>query len=199
MLKDQQFRCLIIGGDEKPPGCGPDCNTPHLTGNCLKCGRGWGSHSGHNCSYGGQRGSWLLTNSKASTAALDDLKIIETLTDETDLYARANYGILPPERACVYSAHCNMKEEKRSKFWRIGSVVTDDHKVINAYIRCWNSSMSYSYFHVPCLLISNVTILRFSSSGLKTFQTGLTEGEKMKIKMRMTSTTSLQMFQSTKE
>jgi len=42
-----------------PAGCDGSCTTSHSgQGNCLICGEGWGSHSGHNCSGGRGRGSW---------------------------------------------------------------------------------------------------------------------------------------------
>lgn len=45
----------------KPPGCGPTCGRSHTDdGDCLVCGRGWGNHSGHNCSGGHGRGSWRV-------------------------------------------------------------------------------------------------------------------------------------------
>ena len=40
-------------------GCGESCKKQHSgDGNCLKCGQGWGSHSGHACPTDGARGSW---------------------------------------------------------------------------------------------------------------------------------------------
>ena len=50
----------------KTIGCGPDCTRSHSgDGNCLVCGQGWGSHSGHNCNFGperGARGSWVVSD-----------------------------------------------------------------------------------------------------------------------------------------
>jgi hypothetical protein len=57
-LQDEgQLRCLVIGGDEQGAGCGPSCAKSH-TGKCLRCGREWSGHRGHECPTGG-RGSWL--------------------------------------------------------------------------------------------------------------------------------------------
>lgn len=45
----------------EPVGCGDDCTKRHVSSNCLRCGKGWGSHGGHNCMDGsGARGSWPL-------------------------------------------------------------------------------------------------------------------------------------------
>jgi hypothetical protein len=46
-------------------GCGPNCSSRHDvddTSKCLRCGRDWNNHSGHNCS-GGKRGSWAIKKS----------------------------------------------------------------------------------------------------------------------------------------
>ena len=54
-------------------GCGPGCSLSHSDdGECLVCHRGWGSHSGHNCSgpgRGGTRGSWLVGSNPAARSA----------------------------------------------------------------------------------------------------------------------------------
>jgi len=46
-------------------GCGPSCSIRHdvdETSKCLRCGRDWNNHSGHNCS-GGKRGSFPIKKS----------------------------------------------------------------------------------------------------------------------------------------
>ena len=48
-----------------PGGCGASCTLRHSEhGNCLRCGRGWGPHSGHQCREG-WRGSWLVPGTPA--------------------------------------------------------------------------------------------------------------------------------------
>ena len=53
-----------------PIGCGDSCSLSHSgDGDCLKCGKGWGNHGGHNCSGGAGRGSWLLPDQKPVAVA----------------------------------------------------------------------------------------------------------------------------------
>jgi len=58
-------------------GCSSSCSLTHSNdGNCLICGKGWGSHNGHNCSSGA-RGSWRVVSatgaSNVATASATDV------------------------------------------------------------------------------------------------------------------------------
>lgn len=131
LQREKQLRCLIIGGDERPPGCGNACNESHLTGNCIRCGRGWGSHSGHNC-QNGVRGSW--SNGKSSLFnKLSADTIVNTLVDPNSPYAKLN-APLSASRTGVYTAHGPMNEKKRLEFWKLGTIVTDDPKVLLKWV-----------------------------------------------------------------
>jgi hypothetical protein len=55
-----------------PPVCGASCSLSHSDdGNCLKCGRGWGPHSGHTCKEGG-RGAWRSLKSSHPTVGVEE-------------------------------------------------------------------------------------------------------------------------------
>ncbi len=51
-------------------GCDAACTKSHGSdGNCLKCGKAWGPHNGHNCPSGGGRGSWAVAGAVALAVA----------------------------------------------------------------------------------------------------------------------------------
>jgi hypothetical protein len=57
MRASHQF--VSIAGAAVGVGCDASCTKSHGSdGNCLKCGKAWGPHNGHNCPSGGGRGSW---------------------------------------------------------------------------------------------------------------------------------------------
>jgi hypothetical protein len=139
LQNERQLRCLIIGGDEGKPGCGPDCNQSHTgDGNCLRCGKGWGNHSGHNCmsmSHRGVRGSWVTGGTVLSSdVKINALETIKTLTDTNSRHAKL-YQALPADRVAVYAAHSTMKEDSRLDLWRIGALVTDDPKSLVKWVK----------------------------------------------------------------
>jgi len=62
-------------------GCDASCTKSHGgDGKCLACGEGWGTHSGHNCSGGRGRGSWLTvpaTSTPKTSAARRSPKVMK--------------------------------------------------------------------------------------------------------------------------
>eukprot|EP00004_Rigifila_ramosa_P019433 TRINITY_DN492_c0_g1_i3.p1 TRINITY_DN492_c0_g1~~TRINITY_DN492_c0_g1_i3.p1 ORF type:complete len:1204 (-),score=155.21 TRINITY_DN492_c0_g1_i3:35-3646(-) len=59
---DQEVMQLLGGRPTRAPdgGCLATCTMAHSRhGNCLRCGKDWGPHSGHNCPDG-SRGSWIV-------------------------------------------------------------------------------------------------------------------------------------------
>jgi hypothetical protein len=131
--EEKQFRCIIVGGDERAASCGPSCTSIHA-GNCIRCQLPWNQHSGHDCPHGG-RGSWLLSS---TNKPIKPQEMFQALTDDESAYARlrkqqaaisgGDSGVVPSIRTAVYTAHSLMKEEDRMFFWKLGSTVTDDPK-----------------------------------------------------------------------
>lgn len=153
LQNEKQLRCLIIGGDESKPGCGPDCREQHSgDGNCLRCGKGWGNHSGHNCMnprHSGTRGSWIKEGSSAlADNKIKSLETIKTLTDTKSRHAKL-YSALPAERIAVYAAQSTVKEDIRMSLWTIGAKVMDDPKSLVKWVkefRPWDTAHSAPVF-----------------------------------------------------
>ncbi|KAJ8602501.1 hypothetical protein CTAYLR_001253 [Chrysophaeum taylorii] len=67
-----RLRCVLAGGGEQRPVCGPTCTRNHFKdGPCVRCGREWGSHNGHMCQSGG-RGAWPLAGRGGRINSDDD-------------------------------------------------------------------------------------------------------------------------------
>jgi hypothetical protein len=131
LQRDSHLRCVIIGGEERAPSCGPTCVKVHYEGNCLKCKQSCYNHNGHEC-YGGGRGTWAI-EVKETDVRIDPVYIIRTLTDEESTYARTNKP-LPNTRAAVYAAHAPVKEDQRLVYWDLGTAVTDEGKSLLSYV-----------------------------------------------------------------
>lgn len=84
-------------------GCDATCSQSHSNdGDCLVCGKGWGTHSGHSCSGGGARGSWRVAGATGGGGAaapsagpvINGSKVI--LAPDYARYADAEGGPLRP-------------------------------------------------------------------------------------------------------
>ena len=119
LMQTRQLRCVIIGGDESPKGCGNSCIMKH-TGNCLHCRLTFENHSGHDCPSGG-RGSWLVNTAGSATCASleNNFKLIQKLQDGESSWAQL-HGTIPTDRIAVYTVHTTLTEGDHMEYWRLG-------------------------------------------------------------------------------
>eukprot|EP01033_Poteriospumella_lacustris_P010457 gene10460-7435_t len=140
LQEEGQLRCLIIGGDEVGVGCNASCTKVHF-GKCLRCGREWGNHRGHDCPTGG-RGSWAAAiGGQKQGQSTKNLDIINKLIDPESAYAMT-HKTLPADRIAVYSAHVTLTEPERMKYWNMDTAVFDGSKQLVSWVQAqklWTS------------------------------------------------------------
>ena len=91
----------------EPVGCSASCSNSHSGhGNCLVCGSGWGSHSGHTC-RAGTRGSWATSSSMSELPEVKPDSHIQISAGASEspqatvLSAGLRVGIASDEDKCV--------------------------------------------------------------------------------------------------
>jgi len=124
LMNSGQLRCVIAGGGEGTAGCPPTCEQNHSSsGDCLICGTGWGSHSGHTCP-GGTRGSWPITSSDPT--AIVSIEDCVSFAGELVWNSPSPLLTIPASRVAVFGGHATIEESERIECWNGYVPVIDD-------------------------------------------------------------------------
>ena len=135
LARQKRLRCVVCGGGERRPVCGPSCNRSHVKdGACVRCGNGWGYHNGHMC-QNGARGAWPLRPKGRSRGDDDDDDDAARASSKVDGEALlrdlvgggegAAAPVVAPSRCLVFVGHGAQPEAARARLWGLGVASTD--------------------------------------------------------------------------